>query len=314
MGGGKRRIETGYCDNGSGFDPKDKMIINQIMLRYRPIAPRPVSVDSSVSLVPVKVKRAKRKYVRVKKKNKKVGEECNLLKDDKGWMSLDQTVSFRFVTVTDPVQKVSVPDQFISFDVSENNNKMSRWITPARPSVGLHDVDLEKRMTSRPLVESWVTMESVIGTCEDENPLQYTDMEIWKNLEADSCPGFISSSNDEVQWVNLAYRRMVDPNNTENKGVTGAQVVVWLGIKVEKSAFKYWQAFSCRVRVVYMLSEKEKEKKKQITVPCDVWKMDSGGYAWRLDVKAALSLGRYSQMMWSENLNEESDVISFKHK
>ncbi|KAJ0667770.1 hypothetical protein HanPI659440_Chr17g0681471 [Helianthus annuus] len=282
MKAGKRRIET-------GGDPKEKMIINEIMLRFRPIAPRPVSVERSVGFVPVKTKRVKRKYVRVKRK-KKVDEEY----DNKGWMSLDsmQLVSTPNESVTDPVRKVFIPDQWISFDLSEKNknnnnknNKMCRWITTARPSLGLHDVDQTRRVTSRALLESWITMESVIGTCEDENPLGYTDEEILKDMETDSCPGFISNGYDEVQWVNLAYRRMVDPENEKE----GAQVVVSLVVKVEKSAFEYWPAFSCRMRVVYDLLS---EKKKQITVPCDVWKLDSGGYAWRLDVKAALSLGR----------------------
>ncbi|KAK7858074.1 hypothetical protein CFP56_014543 [Quercus suber] len=34
------------------------------------------------------------------------------------------------------------------------------------------------------------------------------------------------------------------------------------------------------------------KERSSITLPCDVWRMDGGGFAWRLDVKAALSLGR----------------------
>ncbi|KAI3713273.1 hypothetical protein L1987_71847 [Smallanthus sonchifolius] len=292
MGGGKRCVKTGCA----GGDPEDKMIINQMMLRFRPIAPRPVTVEISAGFAPVKGKRAKRKYVRVKKKKKMIAEECNLtIKDDNRWMSLDRTVAMLEVSnggefVTDPVRKVQ---EWISFDVSGkngyDNDIIGRWITPARPSEGLHDVDLAMTVKREKLVESWITVESVIGTCEDDvRELRCTDEEIWKDLETDSCPGFISNGYDEVQWVNLAYRRMVDPDPDGGEVAPPPQVVVWLGVKVEKSAFEYCSAFSCRVRVVYMLSE----KKKQMTVPCDVWKMDSGGYAWRLDVKAALSLGR----------------------
>ncbi|XP_024975779.1 uncharacterized protein LOC112513673 [Cynara cardunculus var. scolymus] len=288
-GGGKRRDETG-CAGGDAKDD-DKLIINQIMLRFRPIAPRPVS---SVGCVPLKdgmvsMKRAKRKYVRVKKK--KIGAaECNLtVNDDKRWMNLDKTVAMLKVcsgsefVVTDPMEKV--PD-CISFDV--NNIKIGSLITPAPPSLGLHEVDLAIPVKQGQVVESWITMESVTGTCEDGRRLRYTDDEILKDLEMDNCPGFTSNSYDEVEWVNLAYRRMVDPN--PEGGSPPPEVLVWLGVKVEKSMVDcYWPAFSCRVRVVYQLSE---IKKKQMTVPCDVWKMDSGGYAWRLDVKAALSLGR----------------------
>ncbi|XP_076901582.1 uncharacterized protein LOC143556031 [Bidens hawaiensis] len=153
---------------------------------------------------------------------------------------------------------------------------MSRWITL---SIGLHEADLSTVLSSR---QSWITVESVIGSCDDGGRgLGYTDMEM------DSCPCFISDGFDEVRWVNLAYRRMVDLN--PEGGSPPPQVSVWLYVKVEKIDFEYWPAFSCRVRLVYDLSEK---KKMQMTVPCDVWKMGSGGYAWRLDVKAALSLGR----------------------
>ncbi|KAL4568240.1 hypothetical protein LXL04_023848 [Taraxacum kok-saghyz] len=288
MGGGnKRRDETGTA----GGDPKSKMIINQIMLRYRPIAPRPVTVESSIGAAPLKENRAKRKYVRVKKK---MVRECKVTVDDgKGW-SLDKTMAMLEVSnggefvVSDPTGKVP---EWISFDVPGNNRSgngiIGSLITPAPPSIGLHEVDLATTVMRGEVIESWITMESVTGTCEDEGRLGCTDDEIWKDLEIDSCPGFISNSYHEVQWVNLAYRRMVDPNR--DGGAPPRQVLVRLCITVEKSAaVKYWPAFSCRVRVVNELPE----KKKQMTVPCDVWKMDSGGYAWRLDVEAALSLGR----------------------
>ncbi|KAI3503544.1 hypothetical protein L1887_31988 [Cichorium endivia] len=289
MGGGKKRGESTGC---AGVDAKNKMIINQIMLRYRPIAPRPVTVESSAGVVPLKQKRAKRKYVRVKKK--KMAEGCKLTIDEKGWRSLDESIAMLEVSnggefvVSDPVRKVP---EWISFEVSGGNrsdiNIIGGLITPAPPLVGLHEVDLAMTLKRGEMIESWITIESVTGACEDEKRLRYTDKEIWKDLEIDSCPGFISNRYNEVEWVNLAYRRMVDPNH--DGGAPPPQVLVRLCVTAEKSAaVKYWPAFSCRVRVVYQLSE----KKKQMTVPCDVWKMESGDYAWRLDVKAALSLGR----------------------
>lgn len=271
MTGGERRSETRYA--GVGGDPKDNLKINQMMLRFRPIAPKPVTVSSSVRSVPLKEKRAKRKYVRVKKKKKKISAGSNMA-------VVDVFNGGKFV-VTDPVS------EWISFDVNKNNRNdiVGRLITPVPPSsIGLHDVDLATTLKRGQVIESWITMESVTGTCEDGGLL---GEEIWKDLEMDSCPVFISNGYDEVQWVNHAYRRMVDPN--PDGSAPPSEVVVWLGLKVEKSAFLYWPAFSCRVRLVYKLSEK---KKKQMTVPCDVWKMKFGGYAWRLDVKAALSLGR----------------------
>ncbi|KAJ6776897.1 hypothetical protein OIU74_000971 [Salix koriyanagi] len=48
-------------------------------------------------------------------------------------------------------------------------------------------------------------------------------------------------------------------------------------------------AFSCWVR---LQNSWQKEKCSKTAVPCDVWRMDFGGFAWRLDVDSALSLGR----------------------
>lgn len=295
MDGGKRRVDS-RCVAADG---KDNLIIDQIMLRYRPIAPRPVTAESSGQALStkdgiLKRKRVKRKYVRVKKKKNKV-TGCSLsINDNENWLDLDTAVAMledskgNELVVTDPFQNVS---SWISFDLPGNNRKslMNNLISSApseRLSSDLHGVDLGTAVQPRKVVESWITMESVTGTCEDRRLLGYSDEEIWKNLESDSCPGFISNSFDEVLWVNPAYRRMLDLNSEGR--ATATEVGVWLGVKVEKSmVVKYLPAFSCRVRIMYRLSE----KKTQMMVPCDVCKMDSGGFAWRLDVKSALSLG-----------------------
>ena len=49
-------------------------------------------------------------------------------------------------------------------------------------------------------------------------------------------------------------------------------------------------AFTCRVRVVQC--DTLGKERSSLTLPCDVGIMDGGGFAWRLDVKAALCLGR----------------------
>ncbi|KAE8694398.1 hypothetical protein F3Y22_tig00110783pilonHSYRG00153 [Hibiscus syriacus] len=48
-------------------------------------------------------------------------------------------------------------------------------------------------------------------------------------------------------------------------------------------------AFSCRVGLQYV--DGKGKKKQWRMVPSDVWNMSSGRLAWRLDVKAALTLG-----------------------
>ncbi|KAJ0771792.1 hypothetical protein HanPI659440_Chr07g0273111 [Helianthus annuus] len=286
----------------------NNMIIEQIMLRFRPIAPRPETAQNSGGFSPEKEfkrTRVKRKYVRVKKTKKMNKKNNNITSFD-----LDRTVAMIEdstggeveVKVTDPLQNVS---NWISFDCSgskrkgkvmnndnrTDNNSLFVCETPEKYSPDLHGVDLATAVQRRSVVESWITMESVTGTCEDRRLLGCTDDEIWKNLETDSCPGFISSGyghgqDEVVQWVNPAYRSMLDLDSDGETPLT--EVAVWLKAKVEKSTVeKYLPAFSCRVRIEY----RSEKKKTRMTVPCDVFLMDSGGFAWRLDVKFALSLG-----------------------
>ncbi|RYR29713.1 hypothetical protein Ahy_B01g054190 isoform A [Arachis hypogaea] len=128
---------------------------------------------------------------------------------------------------------------------------------------------------------SCVTVECVTDTWREGEGLQVlggTDEERKVNLGDDTCPGFISDGYGRVTWTNGAYREMVGQKNE------GAVVV--LAMKVG-AVVPYPCSFTCRVRVVQFHAGKERSA---LTVPCDVWRMDFGGFAWRLDVKAALSL------------------------
>ncbi|KAL8193563.1 hypothetical protein R6Q57_026698 [Mikania cordata] len=294
---GRKKGPDAQLVAGAGADGGDNTVIEQIMLRFRPIAPKPVTAESSSYVLPAnvqKTKRVKRKYVRVKRKVSKA-KECGLaIHDSKNWFDLDSTVAMiedsegNELIVTDPVQKLS---NWISFDLAGNNKKgvmNNLFISepPEKLASDLHGVDLTPALQRNTVVESWITVESVTGVCDDRRLIGFTDDEIWKNLESESCPGFISNGYDEVLWVNPAYRRMVDLN--PSGGAPASEVVVRLVMKVEKSTMgKYLPAFSCRVRIEYRSSK----KKTRIIVPCDVCKLYSGDFAWLLDVGFALSLG-----------------------
>ncbi|KAI7741940.1 hypothetical protein M8C21_024319 [Ambrosia artemisiifolia] len=281
MASANRRVDSRRAGNVN-HEHKDHMIFEQIMLRFRPIAPRPETASKSGALLSekeLKRTRVKRKYVRVKKTKKKNNNNNNNIAS-KSWFNLDQTVAMIeessevAVTVTDPLQKEKEERLIIS---------------------DLHGVDLAMAV-QRKVVESWITLESVTGTCEDRRLLGYTDDEIWNNLEHDTCPGFVSNGCDKVQWVNPAYRSMLDPSSNGHDSIE-TEVAVWLKINVEKSTVvKYLPAFSCSVRIEYRTFE----KKTRMTVPCDVCQMDSGGFAWRLDVKFALNVVATKQV---NNLN-----------
>ncbi|KAK1404394.1 hypothetical protein POM88_003999 [Heracleum sosnowskyi] len=242
-------------DGGDRGGSQEKTIMNHIMLRFRPIAPKPVmnGSDSSCSdLMKKEVigkKRTKRKYVRVNKNEKKNSEDKTLKKSDDENSWLDET----HVKLT------------LELLPGSSVERGSRNLSDLRG------------------VESWVSIECVTGGFGHGRRIGCTDVEKVRSLERDTCPGFVSDGDGGVRWVNLAYRRMV--NGPE--GGVGDDVVVWL-INKERIPVGM-EAFSCRLRVEYGGG-----RGRGKVVPCDVWRMDGelGLYAWRLDLEAALSLGR----------------------
>ncbi|XP_057440068.1 uncharacterized protein LOC130731921 [Lotus japonicus] len=117
-----------------------------------------------------------------------------------------------------------------------------------------------------PALGSVVTVECVTDTWQEEKEVLPV-----KNLVEDTCPGFVSDGYGRVTWTNGAYREIVGEGG------------VWLVTKEVRVPFPCVRGFTCRVRVQDTCG-------KERTVPCDVWRMESGGFAWRLDVTAALSL------------------------
>ncbi|PPD69755.1 hypothetical protein GOBAR_DD33363 [Gossypium barbadense] len=241
--------------------------INPIMLRFRPIAPKPVIGESGSGGVQFGNKnlllckpRAKRKYVRLlPEKTEAIGS----INDENG-VVLEEN------------------NQDLSSLFNLNN---SRWINRIAP---LEEPDRKAVMSQTEratVVESWVTVECVTETCMDGRELGSTDVEKMKNLEADTCPGFISDGLNRVQWVNGAYKRMLMAGEG-HEGWLPPEITAWLVIKQELPTF--CTAFSCKVRLQFMW----RNKCSTIMLPCDAWKMDGGGgFAWRLDVESALSLG-----------------------
>ncbi|GKV07905.1 hypothetical protein SLEP1_g19608 [Rubroshorea leprosula] len=281
-------------------DMHDKTIIDRIMLRFRPIAPKPMTGDSiscdslggnrnSI----ITGKRKKRKYVRVSKNNDRNKE----YRRNKGisYHGTEDGPTSKVMTLqlvpekadldgTDGVRCVpgnQEPPTCLSLKMkipaADDGMAVSRF------------TDQAVVMPNRRVVESWVTVVSVTGTCMDDETLGRTDVEKMKNLERDTCPGFISDGLNEVVWVNGAYKNMVTGSTEEDGREQPPETVVWLAMTKEGGHSLYVNhAFSCQVRLQYSC---HKERHYSKMVPCDVWRMDCGGFAWRLDVKTALSLG-----------------------
>lgn len=287
----------------------DKTIINRMMLRFRPIAPKPdtgssfpdgVSQENKNGL-PTN-KRVKRKYVRVRrhsnnsKRKNNIRSSISLVQDKK--VGLDSaTVTLQLMPEKTDGKDVHPSESAVVDSPVQDYRKLPAWINNnfKNMSVEIEDIDTQIDRTvavpfpveevSSPVekAESWVTVEFVTDTCMDAGVLGCTDVERINNLEKDTCPAFISDGLNIVKWVNEAYKRMF---RQQGKGWSPeTTMTAWLD--TTKAKLPSTTAFSCMVRLQYS-GHKAKCTKM---VPCDVWRMGYGGFAWRLDVKAALSLG-----------------------
>ncbi|XP_040957838.1 uncharacterized protein [Gossypium hirsutum] len=199
--------------------------INPIMLRFRPIAPKPVIGESGSGGVQFGNKnlllckpRAKRKYVRVRKNNikrKKRSSSSSPSDHEESSKKTEKVVTLQLLPEkTEAIGSINDENGVV---LEENNQDLpslfnlnnSRWINRIAP---LEEPDRKAVMSQTEratVVESWVTVECVTETCMDGRELGSTDVEKMKNLEADTCPGFISDGLNRVQWVNGAYKRML---------------------------------------------------------------------------------------------------------
>ncbi|CAK7328259.1 unnamed protein product [Dovyalis caffra] len=290
---------------------KDKTIINRVMLRFRPIAPKPVTGDSSYGNCKPEIKtglaskeRKKRKYVRVKKKNNSkeqyqrtrkkkmmpiISSDQEREREDHGLKLTLQLIPDE--KTIDPIpEKRPLSNDIVSLSVPVVQHEKHKDLLFDINNQLIDDMGglrMSDPTNGKRIVETRVTVESVTDTCMDMVLLGSTDVEKMRNLEKDTSPGFISDGLNWVLWVNDAYKKMVMVRQ-EDEG-RSPEVSVDLVIKEKFLACLYGSAFTCWVRLQHTW-QMEKCSQSQM-VPCDVQKMEFGGFAWRLDVKAALSLG-----------------------
>ncbi|PIN03897.1 hypothetical protein CDL12_23572 [Handroanthus impetiginosus] len=257
----------------------DMSKVDRIMLRFRPIAPKPATNNSSPSSGGSSTPENSEPSVKTGRgKRRRPAKDGNVKKFPvkRRKASPENTDSGGSVSDGEKVVK-TLPLLPEAPDVKETPKRASKeefplWmqfgdagrVGPSLGHVGLEN--LTAALGRRVVVESWVKVECVTETwtvdCYGWYGLGRTDEEKMMSLDIDTCPGFVSDGMNRVRWTNAAYRK---------------ETALPVGCA----------AFTCRVRVV--TCGKEKSSK---TVPCDVWKMDCGGFAWRLDTTAALSLGR----------------------
>ncbi|KAK7265580.1 hypothetical protein RJT34_33201 [Clitoria ternatea] len=272
----------GCCIAGYTTGAPHVSSVDKIMLRFRPIAPKPVvgatASDGSSSESGdafFKSTATKRKYVRDKHNKRRTRRRKTTTNQN----TSSPVVTLPLLPETPDPKKSPARDQATKEAFSNGNNSKkstAAWLsfekgsrTKVEPYWWLGSVDPQGWC-------SCVTVECVTDTWVEGGSLGSTDEERRMRLSKDTCPGFISDGYGRVTWTNEEYGKMMG----------GGEGVVVLVVKV--SAVIPFPWFTCRVRVVqYTCDGKERNS---LTVPCDVWRMDSGGFAWKLDVKAALSL------------------------
>ncbi|XP_076907060.1 uncharacterized protein LOC143563400 [Bidens hawaiensis] len=281
--------------------------VERIMLKYRPIAPKPMAAGSGSSCSTVeqsdasgKTRRRKRKYVRVNIKKKDMGTNSV---SKKRKVSVSSGESSGVVTLSlmpeTPDRKENSSNSCQTSSPSETRDLVSpavncKRLSPTSPillsfnKIGDSQVttSLSPPQSQKTIVTSFVTVECVTEAWVNSDRLGVTDQVQVMNMDTDTCPSFITNARDTVVWTNKAYRVM-----TAGKGADETTTVVvkkFNRVTMPESL----PAFTCKVRVTW--GTERAMSPLTVTAPCDVWRMRCGGYAWRLDVTAALSLGRYS--------------------
>ncbi|TXG54805.1 hypothetical protein EZV62_020061 [Acer yangbiense] len=297
--------------------------MDRIMLRFRPIAPKPVGGGggSDSKNVLVNNKRSKRKYVRVSKNNsggyrRKKKTTTQVLN---GTGSKDGTDD-KMVTLqllperadSEDLTRTTSRCNYVDDKTRELEKPATPWLNLKNDQAVFDNCMVELGVTTSSdqtvAVETLVTVESVSSTADTSTCNNNMDfrgigstggrLEMMMKLERDTCPAFISDGLNRVQWVNGAYKRMVMVRLLEKQEQSSAAetVTVLVSLVMKDKELKLPSSFTCKVSVEYRWQQKEKEMmkfSKMVVVPCDVWRiMEVGGFAWRLDVESALTLGR----------------------
>ncbi|MBA0821223.1 hypothetical protein Goarm_018093 [Gossypium armourianum] len=260
----------------------DTSKMDRIMLRFRPIAPKPATGGGSGETgggteVCYKSGRRKRRHTKgsITKRKRRV-TTLSLI---------SETPDCKDCISKETKTMVATPSLWLSSgesDAAAADDAVYRKESLSFVGGGGESLDRAVRMVVGSSSSSCVTVESVTETWVSGGGwLECTDEEMKVNLGKDLCPGFISDVFGRVTWTNGAYKEMVGGGGRD-------MTTVRLLMKQKLPPATIFPAFTCRVRVQYSCGK----DRKSLTLPCDVWRMNGGGIAWRLDINAALCLGR----------------------
>ncbi|XP_009388299.2 uncharacterized protein LOC103975117 [Musa acuminata AAA Group] len=286
---------------GGGGDANVAWKVDRIMLKFRPIAPKPVV--GSPTVVAAAPKEASAGARRPKRKGPAISAAAARGRKPRKVEAtplpppiVDEGKSFSSSTIVTLPLMPETPER-----KGDPAGAPPKWCpTPAAVApawMGLGEGEAADVVVApRPVraVVSWVTVECVTDTWREGEVSWRNDKVARAALAADECPGFVSDEWGGVTWTNEAYRRMVLGEGSGSSSAAGGvkeeeeeEVRVKLVARGLVPAARTCRAFTCRVRVRH--AERPKGP-PSLAAPCDVWRLDGGGCAWRLDVKAALSL------------------------
>ncbi|XP_027152713.1 uncharacterized protein LOC113755608 [Coffea eugenioides] len=286
----------------------DNSLDYRMMLRFRPIAPKPIDGQAnSTHLLPEKtdgksVGRVlkKKKYAGNRKnsqlrnpkrerRNRKSPVEPSSLTSEQGSSSRDDSL----------VTLQLLPKR--SDDDKEQDLKSTGqvWCSNAEDYPRNPDLRCLSQSSSNDfvgyekpvaMIESRVIVERVLTkACMelDGLGLGFSDVDKINKICADPCPGFVSDFSGKVQWVNEAFKKLVI-SDQEHKKHHHQATELGVELVVKQEYLPYWDpSFACTVRFEYVWDGHKCSR----VIPCDVWRMDFGGFAWKLDINASLSLG-----------------------
>ncbi|KAL7094934.1 hypothetical protein ACP275_11G136000 [Erythranthe tilingii] len=265
----------------------NRAVIDRMMLRFRPIAPKPVDGEAIPGAAELDGgngvgRRTKRKYVRVR--GRQIKESARRKGAEAKQKSPPENSG---VEEADSPEKGVVTLQLLPerSESDENNNSSDKkvlqtWNADLRDADGVNYELTADLRSAGSVNETWVIVESVTDKFAGVG-LGFSDKEKIYSLERDTCPGFISDWTNNVIWINDAYKKLVAAEEEEEKGF-GVRLVV------KEEIPNYYPSFACRVRVIQKRGKGQNWNK---IVPCDVWRMEFSGFAWKLDVHTALGLG-----------------------
>lgn len=284
---------------GAGGQASMSWQMGRIMLKFRPIAPKPAAM-APAPVMTGGAGRGKRKAVgrgggrgRKPKKEAKVAAVTPVIatataavpkessdKDrEKKSLSSPSSSSSGMTSVDSSPPPATLPLMPVAPVENDKEVVAAPEEPPVAPAYAAGQVVAPWAL--RPAA-SWVTVEDVTGTWRDGEAPSVAACGLW-----DDAPAFVSDQWGRISWTNAVFNRAVSGGGDDD--AAASEVRVELDAKGGAATVPAWgtcAGFTCRVRVRHACP-----RRSSLVAPCDVWWLDAGGYLWRLDLQAALSLG-----------------------